>query len=420
MNSEILRSYKHRMLPNASQKIYLQKHFDAVRFVWNQFTENFNSWTPEFKPEPISEKILKDRCEFLNEVSSVVLQQKRIDFDSTKSQFFDKKRKKQLGRMNFKSKKSRQSFRLTDQVISKKSDLQNGFIILPKFKSPFKFINHRPFTGHLRSVTISKDVDNTYWISFLVKEEFVPKPITNRAVGIDLGLKDLLILSNGVKFQHPKQQLERTNRAIKKAQKQLSRKSKGSQNREKVRVRLACLYKKQTNIKKNYYHLISNYIVNNFDEIFMEDLNVSGMLKNRKLSRAIHEASWTTLKNMIEYKSKWNNRNFHQIDRWFPSSKTCSCCGHKMETMDLKIREWECPSCNTVHDRDLNAALNILNEGQRNCYGEIVYSNSHATGELGEIPTALVKHSSQIERSEQSVQLEWGRSKPLDFSQVGS
>ena len=131
----------------------------------------------------------------------------------------------------------------------------------------------------------------------------------------------------------------------------------------------------------------------------MEDLNVSGMLKNRKLSRAIHESSWSTLEGFIKYKSDRNNRNFHQIDRWFPSSKMCSCCGEKNSDLTLSIREWVCGSCGANHDRDLNAALNILFEGQRNCYGEVVYSS--ATGEWGtKLPTALMKHSSKIERSD--------------------
>lgn len=421
MSKQILTSYKYRLLPEGDQVTYLEKSFGCARFVWNQLTENFNSWSPENKPEKLSEKELKERHEFLNEISSVVLQQKRIDFDSTKSQFFNKKRKTKLGRMSFKKKSGRQSVRFTEQAISKKSDLENGYVILPKFKTPFKFVNHRPFTGELRSVTISKNPDGTYWISILVREQYEPKPRTNLAVGIDLGLKDLLILSTGIKFQHPKQQLGRTNRAIKKTQKQLSRKQKGSNNREKCRMRLAKLYAKQTNIKKNYYHEISNFIVSNFDEIFMEDLNVSGMLKNRKLSRAIHESSWSTLKSMIQYKSDRNNRNFHQIDRWFPSSKTCSCCGWKNVELTLSVRDWTCGACGANHDRDLNAAINILNEGQRNCYGEVVYdNNSVATAEWGaKLPVALVKHSSKIERSGGYASWNGGQSKPLGFSRVG-
>lgn len=402
--SEIFRAYKYRLKPDAVQQQYLADAFGCARFVWNKLVENFNSWSPDHKPEKITEKTLKDQEEFsfLNSVSSVVLQYKRLDFDEAKKQFFNKKRKTKLGRMKFKSRRGRQSIRFTNQVISKKSDLEKGLIILPKCKKPFRFVNHRPFTGELRSVTVSKNPDGTYWISFLVKEQFEPKPTTKKAVGLDLGLKDLLILSNGIKFQHPKHQLERTNRAIKKYQKQLARKTKGSKNREKVRLQLARLYAKQTNIKTNYYHEISNYLVTNFDEIFMEDLNVSGMLKNRKLSRAIHEASWSTLSSMIQYKCDWNHRNFHKISRWYPSSKTCSCCGHKMDQMPLSTREWICPGCGSTHDRDLNAAINILQEGQRDCYGEVVYSVATTEWEAC-LPKALVKHSSKIERSEISV-----------------
>ena len=397
--SEIFRAYKYRLKPDAEQQQYLADAFGCARFVWNKLVENFNAWSPDHKPENMSEKTLKDQEEFsfLNEVSSVILQYKRLDFDEAKKQFFNKKRKTKLGGMKFKSRSGRQSIRFTNQAISKKSDLENGLVILPKCKKPFRFVNHRPFSGELRSATVSKNPDGTYWISFLVREEFTPKEFTSKAVGIDLGLKDLVILSNGVKFQHPKHQLERTNRAIKKYQKQLARKVKGSNNRERVRLKLARSYAKATNIKKNYYHEISNYLVTNFDEIFMEDLNVSGMLKNRKLSRAIHEASWSTLRAMIQYKCDWNKRNFHQIDRWFPSSKTCSCCGHKMDSMELSVREWSCPSCGAEHDRDLNAAINILQEGQRDCYGELVYSV--ATIEWGSVPKALAKRSSKIERS---------------------
>lgn len=406
--TEILRAHKYRLKPDSTQQKYLAEAFGCSRFVWNKLVENFNTWSPEHKPEKITEKTLKDQEEFsfLNDVSSVVIQQKKMDFDETKKQFFNKKRKTKLGRMKFKSKRGRQSIRFTNQVISKKSDLDNGYVILPKYKKPFRFVNHRPFSGDLRSATVSKNPDGTYWISFLVKEEYTPKEFKSRVVGIDLGIKDLLILSNGIKFQHPKSQLERTNRAIKRAQKQLARKAKGSKNHERVRLKLARLFVKQTNIKKNYYHQISNYIVSNFDEVFMEDLNVSGMIKNRKLSRAIHEASWSTLSSMIEYKSRWNQRNFHKISRWFPSSKTCSSCGHKMDQMSLSVREWVCTNCGSFHDRDLNAAINILQEGQRDCYGEVIF-NSVATTEREEIPMALVKHSIKIERSgsEESVRV---------------
>jgi putative transposase len=239
--------------------------------------------------------------------------------------------------------------------------------------------------------------DGKYFISFLVKETIEVLPSTGRAVGIDVGIKDLLVLSTGTKFDNPKFMLEKANRALKKAQKALSRKTKGSKNREKARLAVAKAYAKVTRIKTNYYHNISTYLVRNFDEIFMEDLNVNGMLKNQKLSRSIQEVSWSTLVEMIRYKSDWNNRNFHQISRWFPSSKTCSVCSHVLDQLALSTRDWVCPVCGHHHDRDLNAAVNILNQGQLDCYDTILYSVERT--ELGEIPVALMKHSSKIERS---------------------
>jgi putative transposase len=304
-----------------------------------------------------------------------------------------------VGEPRYKSRKGRQSIRFSNQAIQKKiTNLELGLIGLQRCKKPFKFINHRQFTGELRSVTVSLNPDGKYYISFLVKETIEPMKSAGRAVGIDVGIKDLMVLSTGTKFDNPKLMLEKANRALKQAQKQLSRKKRGSKNREKARLKVAKAYKRVTNIKRNYYHIISTYLVRNFDEIFMEDLNVNGMLKNRRLSAAIHSASWSTLIEMIKYKSDWNNRNFHQISRWFPSSKTCSCCGHVLEQLSLSTRDWVCPVCGQHHDRDLNAAVNILNQGQLDCYDTILFGS--ATDLMGaSLPMALVKHSSKIERS---------------------
>jgi putative transposase len=247
-------------------------------------------------------------------------------------------------------------------------------------------------------VTVSLEPSGKYFISFLVKETIEPMKSAGRAVGIDVGIKDLMVLSTGTKFDNPKLMLEKANRALKQAQKQLSRKKRGSKNREKARLAVAKAYAKVTRIKTNYYHNISTYLVRNFDEIFMEDLNVNGMLKNRRLSAAIHEASWSSLISMIKYKSDWNSRNFHQISRWFPSSKTCSVCSHVLDTLALSTRDWVCPVCGHHHDRDLNAAVNILNQGQLDCYDTILFGS--ATDLMGaSLPMALMKHSSKIERS---------------------
>lgn len=396
---DILRAYKYELRPDDAQRQYLAKSFGCARYLWNELTANLNLYLKKsegYNSKLNYNKLIDDGDEFLRDASSVVLQQKSRDFDEFKRQFFTKNRKTKLGRPNYKSRKGRQSIRFTDQVISKKSQLDLGLIILPKHKKPFKFINHRPFTGTLRSVTVSLEPSGKYFISFLVKETIESLPSTGRAVGIDVGIKDLMVLSTGLRFDNPKHQLEKANRALKKAQKQLSRKKRGSKNREKARLAVAKAYAHVTNIKKNYYHLISNYLVSNFDEIFMEDLNVKGMIKNWRLSASIHEASWSTLISMIKYKSEWNNKTFHQISRWFPSSKTCSHCGHVLEEFQLSMRDWICPECGTHHDRDLNASINILKQGQLD-----LNIHSVATPELEpSVPKALMKHSSKIERSD--------------------
>ena len=397
---DILRAYKYELKPDADQRQYLAKSFGCARYVWNENVANLHLYLNRkdgYEKNLTYSKLVAEGAEFLREVSCVILQFKEIDFKTYKKQFFNKNRKVKLGKPNYKSRKGRQSIRFTAGIISTKSDIDNGLIGLPKYKKLFKFENSRKFTGELRSVTVSLEPSGKYYISFLVKEQYEQLPSTSKAVGIDVGIKDLLVLSSGIKFDNPKYQLEKANRALKNAQKQLSRKSKGSKNREKARLRAAKCYSKITRIRNNYYHNISKYLVSNFDEIYMEDLAVQNMLKNRRLSRAIHEASWSTLIGMIKYKSEWNDRDFHQISRWFPSSKTCSNCGHKLSELDLGTRSWICPDCGTHHDRDLNAAQNILKQGQIDLYDQQIYSLT--TSELGIIPVALMKHSSKIERS---------------------
>ena len=223
-------------------------------------------------------------------------------------------------------------------------------------------------------------------------------PTTHQEVGIDLGLKDLCILSNGIKFNHPEKMLSKAKITLKRQQKILSRKTKGSNNYQKQRIKVARCYEKLTNIRNDYYHNITSYLVQNFDAIYMENLNIKGMLKNRKLSRKIHETAWATLVAMINYKASKYGRTFHQIGTFIPSSKTCSCCGFKLEKLKFTTREWECPECNTIHDRDLNAAVNIRNFGQLAVYDQIV--TSHETGEwVSKMPKSLMKQTSKIERS---------------------
>lgn len=369
-----IRSYKYRIYPTSKQAEYLCQNFGSVRFIWNHLVENFNSFCEDGPNRPMNEKILKDNQEyaFLKKSISTALQQKRIDFEETKKQFFSKTRKSKIGRMKFKKRGvSTDSFRIPGQAFDGgkiKIDEAISSIRLPKMSTPIKMICHRKFSGDVRSVTVSRNKVNQYFVSVLVDEVIELKQNTGRSIGIDLGLTHLAILSNGMKIDNPRWFRENQSK-LKKAQRHMSRKVKGSARYEKQRIKVARIHGDIVNQRKWTYHNLSIWLVNNYDTICMEDLNVKGMVKNRKLSKSISDASWSTLVSMIKYKSKWYGKTFHQIDRFFASSKTCSCCGAKVESLPLNVREWTCSNCGTVHDRDSNAATNILHEGLSDLYG---------------------------------------------------
>ena len=398
---EIQRAYKYRLYPTDEQTEFLNQNFGCVRFVWNQLVANFNSWTPEFTPPKLNEKILKDNPEFpfLGEVIAYALQQKRIDFDATKSQFFNKKRKTKIGRMKFKKKGiSRDSFRIPGSVLPKFNQemCSTGLIQLPKM-APMKVIIDRPFSGEIRSFTISKNKCNQYFVSVLVLEEVELKQNTGRSVGIDLGLKDLAILSNGMRIENPRF-LRKSQSKVKRANRCLSRKVKGSNRYLKQKLKLARLHLKVANQRIFVHHNLSTWLTDQFDTIVMEDLAVKNMVKNRKLAKSIADASWSTLVSMIRYKSNWCGRTFHQIDRFTPSTKTCNAYGHVIESIGLDVREWTCPDCGTTHDRDLNAAQNILDMGLREIYD--LSSDELAEYRRGELvrPSAAMPKADSMKR----------------------
>ena len=365
----VLKSFKYRIYPTKEQSLFLNRNFGAVRFLWNQFVSSFNSFD-KGPVLPQDEKIIKDRNDWMTEVISYALQQKRMDWVEYKKQFFSKNRKIKLGRPSFKKRGvSNDSFRIPGQCLKFNSciNFETCKIKLPKM-TPIKITIDRPFSGQLKSVTVSKNKCNQYFVSILVEEPLELKQNTGRSIGIDLGLKDLCIMSNGMKISNPRW-FRKTQTKLKKTQQAFSRKIKGSNRRKKCRLKIAKLYQKVTNQRKFVYHNLSTWLISNYDNIVMEDLNIKGMIKNRKLSKSIQDASWSTLVSMISYKSNWYGKTFHKIDRWYPSSKTCSCCGHKRDQMDLSVREWVCPECGTVHDRDLNAAVNILHKGLDDLYG---------------------------------------------------
>ena len=362
-------AYKYRLYPTKQQTDYLNRVFGSVRFVWNELVANFNSWSSEGPNRPMNEKILKDTPEYgwLSDSISYALQQKRMDFDETKKQHFNKKRKTKLGRMKFKKKGvARDSFRIPVASMGgqKAIDLDNNRIKLPKM-SAMKMVVDREFAGVAKSVTISRNSVGQFFVSILVEEDVKVKTGVGRSIGIDLGLNHLATLSNGVQVENPKWFRE-TQAELKRAQQHLSRKQKGSNRYERQRREVAKIHLKIKNQRTWAIHNLTTAIINAFDTIIVEDLNVSGMKK--LFGKSVSDAAFGEIIRQLEYKANWYGRTFHKIDRWYPSSKTCNCCGYKMSHMDLSVRQWDCPNCGSHHDRDLNAAKNILDEGLRDLY----------------------------------------------------
>jgi putative transposase len=354
-----LKAYKYRIYPTKEQEVLLSKTFGCVRFVWNKLVENFNN----NDGSTLTEKTLKDQEEFkfLKEVSASTLQQKRMDFVEFKKQYFNKSRKVKLGKPQFKKKSNRQSFRLPNQKF--KLDQEKSLVRLEKVGF-LNIVLDRiiPEDAKFRSITVSKTPTGKYYASILVQQELNPMPSTGKVVGIDLGLKELMTLSNGQVINNPR--WFRDNQSeLRKHQKHLRRKTKDSNRYHRQRIKVAKVHEDITNSRNYFLHNISTELVKTFDLIVVEDLNVSGMLKNHKLAKSISDVSWSSFVSMLEYKCNWYGKVLVKIDRFFPSSKTCSSCGHKEEKMPLSVREWTCPNCGSKHDRDLNASINILKEG---------------------------------------------------------
>lgn len=374
--NQVLKSYKFRIYPTEDQKTKLNQTFGCVRFVWNKLVENFNNFnTPTFNAN-LSEADIKSSGEFpwLSDVSAASLQQKQRDFNETKSQFFSKTRKKPIGRMKFKKRGVRDSYRLPNPRF--KLDRENSLIRLEKIGFiPIVLDRQIQEDADFRSVTVSKTPSGNFYVSILVKTNVDLLPQTGRAVGIDLGLNDLMILSSNHKIENPR--WFRKNQAkLANAQKHLSRKKKGSNRYRKQRNKVAKVHEKISNQRKHFIHSITTSLIKEFDVICMEDLNVTGMAKNKSLSKSIMDAGWGEFIRQLKYKSSWYGRSFVQIDRFYPSSQICSSCGHKDGKKELSVRAWSCSACGVSHDRDMNAAQNILNKGFHDLIGSTISDES--------------------------------------------
>jgi putative transposase len=362
----MLKAYKYRIYPDADQRSVLANIFGQVRFVYNlgletkisAYAANQTNVTCFDLNKQITE--LKNECDWLKQCPAQALQMAMRNLDNAYHAFF-----RGAGFPKFKSKHDKQSFQLPQGV--RISD-DNKQVFIPKLKW-VDMDMHRGYKGTVKTVTISKTTTDKYFISLLVdtgSEAPVKQPVLkSTTVGIDLGIKDFVITSEGKKFDN-KDFFKSQMRKLRVAQRSLARKQKGSKNYEEQKKLVALLHEKIKNQRTDYLHKISTYLVNNYDSICIEDLAVSNMVKNHNLARAISDMGWGNFKSMLTYKCDWYGKNLFMLNRFEPSSKTCSCCGKINKELTLKDRVWTCTKCNTTHDRDVNAAINIKTFGLRN------------------------------------------------------
>lgn len=355
------KAFKYRIYPNKSQQILFAKTFGCVRVIWNANVESFNSYDKDANPKPkiITKSDLITDKPWLNEISAAAIQQKIRDFQETSKQFFSKTRKKRIGRPSFKKKSGIQSYRLPNQKFS----LGDNKIRLEKIGWVKMRVDRAiPDESKILSCTISMNCCGQYFVFVLVETLILHKHKTGKMVGIDLGLKSFATLSGSIVIDNIKFFREKQSEIVK-IQRHLSRKKKGSNRYRKNKLRIARLHNKIAN-KRNYFlHSVTTYLADNYDVICIEDLNVSGMLSNHKLAKAISDTSFYQFRSMLEYKCNWYGKELVVIDRFYPSSKTCSKCGWKKEDLTLSDRVFKCENCGMEIDRDLNAAINIKRVG---------------------------------------------------------
>jgi putative transposase len=354
-------AYRYEMKPNGIQRMLLAKHAGAARFAYNwglalriELYEKYRKSTNAIEQHKLLNTLKASEFPWMYEVSKCAPQEALRDLDKAFKNFFrGLKQNQQIGFPKFKKKGMRDSFRLTGTIKTKNKEIQ-----LPRLGT-LRLKEKSQLQGKILSATINREA-NRWYVSLAVEQHIEdPKPVLGDALGLDVGLNCFAALSNGEKIFSPKP-LERKMKRLHRASKQHSRKIAGSRNRKKSAIKLARKHREIRNIRKDFLHKFSTHLTKTKSVIVIEDLNIKRMLSGNRLNRSIHDASWGEFRRMLEYKANWYGSKLVIAPRYYPSSKQCSDCGFLVNQMPLSIRHWECPICRTSHDRDINAAKNLL------------------------------------------------------------
>ena len=361
------KAFKFRLVPNREQQTQISKTLGCCRFLYNQMLEERQTKYKSNNKTPCkTEKQYKENFSFLKEVDSVALQQTRIDLQTSYKNFFRKIKSKQKTSLRFKSKHNpKHSYRTVSIKTTKGYNIRvkDNTIKLPKLGF-VKFKKSREIQGKIKSVIISKNILGRYYISVLCEVDIETLPKLDTQIGIDLGLKEFCITSDNEFVSNP-MYLRKSEEKLKKAQRILSHRIRGSKGRFKQQKKLFKIHEKIRNQRLDFLHKLSTKLISENQVICLEDLQVKNMVKNHCLAKSISDVSWSKFVELLKYKSDWYGRELVQIDKFFPSSKTCSNCGNIKKDLTLKDRVYNCSACGRTIDRDYNAALNILREGLR-------------------------------------------------------